>query len=119
MRGWIAWGLWITVAAALAGPQQVIGALTASESGDASTAPPNAPADPVILEPIRPLVPDQTSPAAVRTRDCGSPEVLMMAAGALFSLMLDLVPRRTRSTGRPQHRRARFCTADPNRESPR
>jgi len=99
MREWIAWGLWITVAAALAGPQQVIGAPTASESRDASTAPPNARADPVILEPIRPLLPDQTNPATVRTRDCGSPEVLMMAAGALFSLMLNLVPRRTRSTG--------------------
>mgnify|MGYP001593237907 FL=1 len=100
MRGWIAWGFWITVAAALAGPQQVIGAPTASERGDASTAPPNAPADPVILEPIRPLLPDQTSPTAGGARDCGSPEVLMMAAGALFSLMLNLIPRRTRPTGK-------------------
>ncbi len=100
MRRWIAWGLWIAAAAALAGPQQVIGAPTASDSGDASTALPNAPADPEILEPIRPLLPDQTSLGAVRTRDCGSPEVLMAAAGALFSLMPNLVPRRTRSTGK-------------------
>ena len=94
MRGWIAWGLWIAAAAALGEPQQVFGVPVASEGRDASTTLPNTPADPVILEPIRPLLPDQT----VRTRDCGSPEVLMMTAGALVSLMPNLAPRRTRST---------------------
>lgn len=93
MRGLIIWGLWIAVALVVAAPQRVLGAPDSSAIGGAATEPTDTPADPVILEPIRPLLPESTD-RVVRPRDCGSSEVLMMSAGAWFLLMLNLAPRR-------------------------
>ena len=93
-RGMIVWGIWIPVAAALAAPQRVLGAASPSASGDAATEPRDAPVDPVIEEPIRPLLPDGTDNIA-QARACGSPEVLMMSSVAWLLLMLN-----TASNGR-------------------
>lgn len=92
MRGLIICGLWIAVASVLAAPQKVLGAPDSSAMVGAAIEPTETPADPVILEPIRPLFPEGAD-NVVRPRDCGSPEVLAMSAGAWFLLMLNLAPR--------------------------
>lgn len=93
IRGLIIWGIWIAVASALAAPQPVFGAPDSSAIPGEATEPTETPADPVILEPIRPLFPEGGD-NVVRPRDCGSPELLMMSAGAWFLLTLNLTPYR-------------------------
>ena len=96
MRGMIVWGVWIVVAAALAAPQRVFGDTAPSLNGDVPPAQADTPEDPVIEEPIRPLFPvgTETIPTA---RQCGTAEVLMMSAGALFLLMFNLTSNFSRA----------------------
>jgi len=98
MRGVIIWAIWIALAAALAAPQRALGQAAPSLIGDVSPERTNTPLDPVILEPLRPLLPRGNEDIAL-LRDCGSSEVLMMSTGALFFLMFNLtgnVPRAQR-----------------------
>ena len=89
MREIIIWGIWIALAAALAAPQRVLGDTAPSLNGDVLPEQADSLADPVIEEPSRPLFPvgTGTMPTA---RECGTLEVLMMSAGALFLLMFNL-----------------------------
>lgn len=98
MRGMIIWGIWLAVATALAAPQRVLGQAAPSLIGDVPPEFVDTPADPVILEPIRPLFPDGTDNIA-RARNCGSSDVLMMSSFAGLLLMLNVAP-----IGRAQRR---------------
>lgn len=89
MRVIILCGIAVFAAVVLAAPQQVVGEAIPSLIGDVPPEVADIPADPVILEPIRPLFPGGTD-NIVRARDCGSPEVLMMSAGAWLLLMLNV-----------------------------
>jgi len=89
LRGLIIWGIWIAVAAALAAPQRVYGDAAPSLHGDVAPEFADTPADPVIVNPIRPLYPDGIDNIA-RARDCGSSDVLMMSTFAVLLLMLNV-----------------------------
>ena len=91
LRGMIIGGIWIAVVAALAAPQRVLGQAAPSLVGDVLPEVADTPADPVILEPIRPLFPDGTDNFA-QARDCGSSDVLMMSSFAVLLLMLSVAP---------------------------
>ena len=89
LRGLIIWGIWLALAAALAAPQRVFGQAAPSLNGDVPPEFEDTPADPVILEPIRPLFPDGTDNIA-QARDCGSPEVFVLSSVAWLLLMLNV-----------------------------
>ena len=89
MRGLIIWGIWIALAAALAAPQRVLGQAGPSLIGDVPPELADTPVDPVIVNPIRPVFSDGGDNFS-GVRDCGSSEVLMMSAGAMFLLMFNL-----------------------------
>ena len=91
MRGMIVGGIGIAVAAALAAPQRVLGQAAPSLIGDVPPELVDTPADPVILEPIRPLFPDGIN-SIPQARKCGSSEVLMMSSFAGLLLMLNVAP---------------------------
>ena len=91
MRGLVIVCIWIAVASALAAPQRVLGQTVPTLYGDVPPESANAPADPVILEPIRPLFPDGTVNIA-QARKCGSSDVLMMSSFAGLLLMLNVAP---------------------------
>ncbi len=93
MRGLIIVGIWVAVVTALAAPQRVFGDTTLPANGNAATQVPGEPVDPVILEPIRPLFPDETD-AFAQARDCGSSDVLMMSPVAGLILMLNVASNR-------------------------
>lgn len=89
LRGLIIWGIWLAVAAAPDAPQRVFGQVAPSLNGDMPPEFADTPADPVILEPIRPLFPDGTDNIA-HARDCGSSEVLMLSSVAWLLLMFNV-----------------------------
>ena len=91
MRRIIVGGIWIAVAAALAAPQRVLGQSVPSLNGDVPPEFVGTPADPVILEPIRPLFPDGINNIP-QARKCGSSDVLMMSSFAGLLLMLSIAP---------------------------
>ena len=91
MRGLVIASIWIAVVTALAAPQRVLGQAAPSLNGDVPPEVADAPADPVILEPIRPLFPDGTVNIA-QARKCGSSDVLMMSSIAGLLLMLSVAP---------------------------
>ncbi len=95
VRGLIIVSTWIAVVTALAAPQRVYGDAVPSLRGDVPPEVADTQADPVILEPIRPLFPASTG-TIPRARDCGTVEVMMMSAGALFLLMINFTPNFTR-----------------------
>ena len=92
MRVIIVYGIAVFAAGVIAAPQQVVGQATPSLIGDVPPELADTPADPVILEPIRPLLPDAAD-NVVRPRDCGSPEVLMMSSVAWLLLMLNFASK--------------------------
>jgi len=93
MRGLIIWGIWIALAAALAAPQRVLGQAVPSLNGDVPPELADTLVDPVMVNPIRPLLPKGNDNFAI-ARDCGSSDVLMMSSIAGLLLMLNVVPIR-------------------------
>ena len=96
LRGFIIWGIWIALAAALAAPQRVLGQAAPSLIGDVPSELAHTPADPVIEEPIRLLLPDGYD-NFTQAQDCGSSDVLMMSSFAGLLLMFNIAP-----IGRPR-----------------
>ncbi len=96
MRGIILWGIWIVVASVVFAPQRVLGQGIPSLIGDV----PPEPADPVIVEPIRPLFPQATGTIPT-ARECGTVEVLIMSAGALFLLLFNFTDDFVRARRKP------------------
>ncbi len=89
MRGLIIVCIWIAISSAMAAPQRVLGQAVPSLYSDVPPEFADTPADPVILEPIRPLFPDGAGNFA-QARNCGSSDVLTMSSFAVLLLMLNV-----------------------------